>query len=117
MECKRWSLYPPSIYHKVINVKFVFEKICKTKKLGMDGMLDHCGLTLVGRHHSGIDDCNNIAQLVKYFHINGANWKKFVSKINKKDYEINKGKKLASKNTEMVLQRQKERTELKNEIK
>lgn len=32
---------------------------------GMEGMLDDMGLELVGRHHSGIDDCRNIAQICR----------------------------------------------------
>ena len=30
---------------------------------GMTCMLDHFGLKLEGRHHSGIDDCRNIARV------------------------------------------------------
>lgn len=35
-----------------------------TKPFGMKGMLEHLSLELKGRHHSGIDDCRNIAQVV-----------------------------------------------------
>lgn len=39
--------------------------------LGMDNMLFDANITLVGRHHSGIDDCKNIASLCKYLIDNG----------------------------------------------
>ena len=42
----------------------VFE--LRTKRgLGMVRMLNMLGLRLVGRHHSGIDDCRNIARIVQ----------------------------------------------------
>ena len=31
---------------------------------GMEEMLERCGLKLEGRHHSGLDDSNNIARCV-----------------------------------------------------
>ncbi|KAL0478570.1 hypothetical protein AKO1_008168 [Acrasis kona] len=34
------------------------------KEKGMDGMLKHLKLELKGHHHSGIDDCRNIGQVV-----------------------------------------------------
>jgi ERI1 exoribonuclease 3 len=43
------------------------ETFCNAKDyrraLGMDAMLSDLNLKLVGRHHSGIDDCRNIAQI------------------------------------------------------
>ena len=46
------------------NVK---ETYCVVKRYrrapGMEGMLGDLGLQLVGRHHSGIDDCRNIARI------------------------------------------------------
>ncbi|MBC6463636.1 3'-5' exonuclease [Actinomadura sp. HBU206391] len=35
-----------------------------SRRLGMEGALDHAGLPLEGRHHSGVDDAWNIAALV-----------------------------------------------------
>ena len=37
-------------------------KKCKGQVNGMPHMLEVCGLDLVGRHHSGIDDARNIAR-------------------------------------------------------
>lgn len=41
------------------------QRIEKSKpcKFGMTDMLDWCGLKMVGRHHSGIDDSRNIANV------------------------------------------------------
>ena len=38
----------------------------------MTGMLRGLGLTLEGRHHSGIDDCRNIANVVRALAVRGA---------------------------------------------
>lgn len=43
------------------------------EKLLLAGMLSQRKLTLVGRHHSGIDDCRNIAQIVTAMRNSG--WK------------------------------------------
>ena len=37
----------------------------RAKPSGMTGMLRGLGLPLEGRHHSGIDDCRNIASIVR----------------------------------------------------
>lgn len=55
----------PIMVPKWCNVKICFNKAlpgCRAR--GMPSMLDQLGLTLEGRHHSGIDDCRNIANIV-----------------------------------------------------
>lgn len=47
-----------------INIKKSFYGHYKVKKGGMAGMLSYLKLGLEGRHHSGIDDCKNIARIV-----------------------------------------------------
>ncbi|KAI9139865.1 ribonuclease H-like domain-containing protein, partial [Paraphysoderma sedebokerense] len=50
---KRWN-----------NIKVSFcEAYGLKKRMGMDMMLDYMGLELLGRHHSGLDDCRNIARI------------------------------------------------------
>jgi ERI1 exoribonuclease 3 len=48
------------------NVKALCAFVWREKKqpAGMPGMLNRLGLTLEGKHHSGIDDCKNIARIV-----------------------------------------------------
>jgi len=53
----------PSHFNKWINVKKEFSKLYETKSYGMKFMLNILGLELEGRHHSGIDDCKNIARI------------------------------------------------------
>lgn len=49
-----------------VNVKKSFNKHYKRRKTsGMAAMLNILKLGLEGRHHSGIDDCKNIARIVE----------------------------------------------------
>jgi inhibitor of KinA sporulation pathway (predicted exonuclease) len=54
----------PDYLNKWINVKKIFSELKGINKCGMAGMLYELGLTLEGRHHSGIDDTRNIAKIV-----------------------------------------------------
>ncbi len=78
--CGQWDLqtmYPaqcrlnrPNIkvthpFKRWINIKLPFSKLYKVKRSGgMVKMMDYVGLTLQGRHHSGIDDCRNTGRLL-----------------------------------------------------
>ena len=56
----------PLPYRRWVNIKRPFAH-CKgvLKAPGMPGMMRTLGLNLVGHHHRGIDDCRNIARIVK----------------------------------------------------
>eukprot|EP01102_Stenamoeba_stenopodia_P016370 TRINITY_DN571_c0_g1_i1.p1 TRINITY_DN571_c0_g1~~TRINITY_DN571_c0_g1_i1.p1 ORF type:complete len:284 (+),score=70.75 TRINITY_DN571_c0_g1_i1:47-898(+) len=56
----------PNRYSQWINIKNAFQtfKGMKRQPRGMTDMLDLLNLKLDGRHHSGIDDCRNIAKIV-----------------------------------------------------
>ncbi|MFD0730292.1 3'-5' exonuclease [Planotetraspora mira] len=55
--------YPFGARH--VNAKAVFREVYGlTRRLGMKAALDHAGLPLEGRHHSGADDAWNIGALV-----------------------------------------------------
>lgn len=54
---------PSSVYGSWINIKFAFHSFYGFRPKGMVGMLEHLSLELEGRHHSGIDDCKNIARI------------------------------------------------------
>lgn len=57
-----------------INVKTAYRTHYNQKNVGgMAAMLKKSGLKLEGRHHSGIDDCENIARIVKKMREDG--WK------------------------------------------
>jgi inhibitor of KinA sporulation pathway (predicted exonuclease) len=54
----------PGYYKRWINIKEPFSRIYnRANSGGMEAMLNHLRLPLLGRHHSGIDDCVNIAQI------------------------------------------------------
>ncbi|CAB9519090.1 ERI1 exoribonuclease [Seminavis robusta] len=54
----------PSTFSNWINVKIAFQNVYASKKPGgMAEMLKRLGLELEGHHHSGIDDCRNIAMI------------------------------------------------------
>ena len=55
----------PQHFRQWVNVKHVFKRVFKHNPKGMVGMLERLGLTLEGRHHSGIDDCRNISKVVR----------------------------------------------------
>jgi len=64
-----WSYPPPTPFCRWINIKRIFEAHQKIPARGMPDMLSALQLPLVGRHHSGLDDCHNIVaicvQLIK----------------------------------------------------
>lgn len=52
-------------FHKWVNLKKIYHKATGTWPKGMMYMLDELKLKHQGRHHSGIDDCKNIAEISK----------------------------------------------------
>eukprot|EP00123_Amoebidium_parasiticum_P021308 comp65282_c0_seq1/m.47982 comp65282_c0_seq1/g.47982 ORF comp65282_c0_seq1/g.47982 comp65282_c0_seq1/m.47982 type:complete len:297 (-) comp65282_c0_seq1:177-1067(-) len=62
--CNHHKLIAPVAMRQWVNLKKVFESVTGTKPPGMVSMLQDLGLEMKGRHHSGIDDCTNIAQIV-----------------------------------------------------
>ena len=62
-----------NLFSQWTNVKVVYSDFKKyTKLYGMARMLDDIGLKLIGRHHSGIDDCRNITEICIYLLNNGC---------------------------------------------
>lgn len=53
----------PEYFQTWINIKQVFSHVMGNATKGMSGMLHQLGMELEGRHHSGIDDCRNIAAI------------------------------------------------------
>lgn len=58
---------PIEPYNRWINVKTPFKKHMNLSRtnIGMAGMLKKLKLDLIGRHHSGIDDCRNILRIIQ----------------------------------------------------
>eukprot|EP00211_Chloroparvula_japonica_P016396 CAMPEP_0119127530 /NCGR_PEP_ID=MMETSP1310-20130426/6049_1 /TAXON_ID=464262 /ORGANISM="Genus nov. species nov., Strain RCC2339" /LENGTH=190 /DNA_ID=CAMNT_0007117801 /DNA_START=99 /DNA_END=667 /DNA_ORIENTATION=- len=64
-QAKRMGLVVPPYLSEWVNIKEVYRYHFKKRgQKGMAGMLKEQGLELQGRHHSGIDDCRNLAGLV-----------------------------------------------------
>lgn len=62
----QWHGLPlPDYCRSWINIKRPFEEVMKLKARGMMGMLKDLGIQHTGRHHSGIDDCKNIAKILR----------------------------------------------------
>ena len=66
-QCRVSGIPIPGFMKRWVNIKKVmpkFKAFTRTKVYGMTHMLELLGLELEGRHHSGIDDCRNIARIV-----------------------------------------------------
>lgn len=69
------AMHVPAAYTRFINVKAVFQRFMgEPKQLGMAEMLLRLQQPLIGRHHCGIDDCRNIATIVKRLEAAGYPW-------------------------------------------
>ncbi|KAH3756766.1 exonuclease III protein [Pelomyxa schiedti] len=55
---------PPYYVKNHLNIKHGYCSVYHRPALGMKGMLKELAIELVGRHHSGIDDCRNITQIL-----------------------------------------------------
>ena len=64
-QCKYFGIERPIYLCSWINIKRVFEAVIGKRATEMPGMLQALGLSLEGRHHSGIDDARNIAKILK----------------------------------------------------
>ena len=63
----------PRHLRRWINIKTVYQQaVPRGRASGMAGMLRGLGLRLDGRHHSGIDDCRNIAKILRRLGEDGA---------------------------------------------
>ncbi|GFO05084.1 eri1 exoribonuclease 3 [Plakobranchus ocellatus] len=63
-QCETSNLPTKSYFKKWINIKKSYADITRTFPKGMMHMLTGLNLQHIGRHHSGIDDCRNIANIV-----------------------------------------------------
>jgi inhibitor of KinA sporulation pathway (predicted exonuclease) len=77
-ELRNKMLKRNKLYSTYINVKHEFEAIYATKARGMTNQLDFLGLTLDGRHHSGIDDTKNIAKIMLRIIEDGRTFQDFI---------------------------------------
>ncbi|RNA18087.1 ERI1 exoribonuclease 3-like [Brachionus plicatilis] len=64
-QCKFFNIKYPNYFTTWINIKKSFAELTGHFPKGMPTMLQMLNLNLEGRHHSGIDDCRNIAKIAK----------------------------------------------------
>jgi len=62
-QCKLSNLKVPRYLKRWANVKFWYSDFAKKRANGMMEMLQDLEIKHEGRHHSGIDDCKNIAKI------------------------------------------------------
>lgn len=90
-EYKNWNLNKNEIhdiYRKFVNIKEEYKYFYKKPNVyGMKFMLNDLNISLDGKHHSGIDDCRNIAKIVERMANDGYDlhlFKPIVAQIGKK---------------------------------
>ena len=65
-QCNYLQLERPDYFDHWINIKKSFHKAThRFARDGMMGMLQELNIPHEGRHHSGIDDCKNIAEILR----------------------------------------------------
>lgn len=55
----------PKCYKRWINIKKIADDVTGTRHQGMHSLMTRFGLEFEGRQHRGIDDCHNLARVVK----------------------------------------------------
>ncbi|KAF7261127.1 hypothetical protein EG68_01421 [Paragonimus skrjabini miyazakii] len=63
-QCRHLGISVPSYFRQWINLKQVYRDVMGQFPFGMLDMLSGLGLPHRGRHHSGIDDARNIANIL-----------------------------------------------------
>ncbi|EFC46315.1 exonuclease III protein [Naegleria gruberi] len=63
-QCRKENIKVPSYFSSWVNIKKKYTEIYSKHVHGMTDMLNHMKLELIGKHHSGIDDCKNIARIL-----------------------------------------------------
>eukprot|EP01080_Neovahlkampfia_damariscottae_P002837 gene2837-4244_t len=71
LQCQTSNIQVPKYFKKWTNLKILLSKYTKNRINGMTDMLEYYNLELEGRHHSGIDDCDNIANVTIEMFKNG----------------------------------------------
>ncbi|CAF1491788.1 unnamed protein product [Didymodactylos carnosus] len=65
-QCQHFNIERQEYFRQWVNIKRSYNEFLNSKSnRGMMGMLNGLNLTHEGRHHSGIDDCKNIAKILK----------------------------------------------------
>lgn len=106
-EIKRWMIPNPNkVYQRFINIKNEFAKHYNIDGFGMGRMLMHLRIPLEGRHHSGIDDCRNIAKIWERLIQDGYDaTRPHVTTVPKESYKIHPQKQRYLRYRELIAKR------------
>lgn len=81
-DLKKIGMVPENIYTRFVNIKDLFEDVEQCGQSGsMVHMLKYFNLDLEGRHHSGIDDCHNLARIFRKLVDNGLTKEIFLKNV------------------------------------
>ena len=64
-QCQISGLSVPKIMKRWLNIKDLSRKLNHKKLSSFKKLMEHYGLEIEGRHHSGIDDSHNIRRILK----------------------------------------------------
>ncbi|PVD22660.1 hypothetical protein C0Q70_15915 [Pomacea canaliculata] len=64
-QCQYFKITPRPYFNRWINIKKGFADVTGVFPKGLQPMLQELKIKQIGRHHSGIDDCRNIAAILK----------------------------------------------------
>lgn len=64
-QCRQVGLETPELCKEWINIKKSYNSVMKSYPKHLTAMLKGMGMSFEGRPHSGIDDCKNIARVLK----------------------------------------------------
>eukprot|EP00040_Diaphanoeca_grandis_P018423 m.96872 g.96872 ORF g.96872 m.96872 type:complete len:770 (+) comp26934_c2_seq1:144-2453(+) len=87
-QLKTFNMKPAGAFRDWLNIKTEFANVIGATARGMTTMLAHLNLNLVGRHHSGIDDCRNINRIAEI--MLKKNWRPRSKKTEALDSETSK---------------------------
>jgi inhibitor of KinA sporulation pathway (predicted exonuclease) len=73
-ECELKNIDVHDVYKRVLNIKDPYRKIHPNGKCGMMAMLEKLKIAHVGIHHSGLDDCKNIANIFTFLYTANPNY-------------------------------------------
>jgi inhibitor of KinA sporulation pathway (predicted exonuclease) len=97
MQCEKSGIEVPTIMKSWINIKKVLAKVTKKKVIGMSQTLSDLGIELTGTHHRGIDDCVNIAKILRHL-LEKENWKVEIDMEQQQHQTIIAERKVAARN-------------------
>eukprot|EP00469_Lotharella_globosa_P008088 CAMPEP_0167772096 /NCGR_PEP_ID=MMETSP0111_2-20121227/654_1 /TAXON_ID=91324 /ORGANISM="Lotharella globosa, Strain CCCM811" /LENGTH=500 /DNA_ID=CAMNT_0007661543 /DNA_START=13 /DNA_END=1515 /DNA_ORIENTATION=+ len=75
-EAKRKNLSVPSYFRSFFDLRSIFTKFKGMQRPSLKRMLTACGLDFEGKHHHGMDDCNNIARIALALVTDGYRFRK-----------------------------------------